>query len=128
MILVHYAMSEDSIFLLLIEIIFEILFLGCKIQEKCRHFLTYDLFEVCLAFREVHAKRKLLIPVERKALLMPNTYHDWFLPSFASWLAVVSEQVCALQCSKIRKNSAKIREIALFLNFRILCCCVFDIV
>ena len=100
-------MSEDSIFLLLIRIIFEIFFLGCKIQEKCRHFLTYDLFEVCLAFREVHAKRKLLIPVERKALLMPNTYHDWFLPSFASWLAVVSEQVYALQCSKIRKNSTK---------------------
>ena len=98
-------------------IIFEIIFLGCKIQEKCRHFLTYDLFEVCLAFREVHAKRKLLIPVERKALLMPNTYHDWFLPSFASWLAVVSEQVYALQCSKIRKNSAKIREIGTFSQF-----------
>ena len=25
---------------------------------KCRHFLTYDLFEVCIALREVHAKRK----------------------------------------------------------------------
>ena len=66
---------------------------SCKNLGKCRHFLTYDLFEVCLAFQEVFSKRKALMPVDRKTLLLTNSYHDWFMPSFAAWLAVVSEQV-----------------------------------
>ena len=39
---------------------------------KCRHFLTYDLFEVCIALREVHAKRKNIgtIHILRKQVLV----------------------------------------------------------
>ena len=70
---------------------------ACSNEDHCRHFLTYDLFEVCLALREVHSKRKCLIPVERKSLLFTTTYHDWFMPSFAGWLAVVSAQVQIFQ-------------------------------
>lgn len=66
---------------------------SCVKVENCRHFLTFDLFEVCLALREVHTKRKALLPSERKTLMLTNSYHDWFMPSFAAWLAVVSEQV-----------------------------------
>ena len=83
---------------------------SCKNLGKCRHFLTYDLFEVCLAFQEVFSKRKALMPVDRKTLLLTNSYHDWFMPSFAAWLAVVSEQV--------RSISARTK--ALFKNLWIL--------
>ena len=68
----------------------------CNCYEKdpnCRHFLTYDLFEVCLALREVYTKRKCLLPQERKSLCFSSSYHDWFIPPFAAWLAIVSEQV-----------------------------------
>lgn len=65
----------------------------CRQLQLCRHFLTYDLFEVCLALREVHAKRKQLTLLERRSLLLNSSYHDWFMPPFAAWLAVVSEQV-----------------------------------
>ena len=68
----------------------------CRNPKNCRHFLTYDLFEVCLALREVHSKRKLLTLLERRTLLLNSSYHDWFMPPFAAWLAVVSEQVCIL--------------------------------
>ena len=66
---------------------------NCKNEANCRHFLTYDLFEVCLALREVYAKRKCLLPQERKSLCFSSSYHDWFMPPFAAWLAIVSEQV-----------------------------------
>ena len=65
----------------------------CEKDPNCRHFLTYDLFEVCLALREVYAKRKCLLPQERKSLCFSSSYHDWFIPPFAAWLAIVSEQV-----------------------------------
>ena len=65
----------------------------CEKDPNCRHFLTYDLFEVCLALREVYAKRKCLLPQERKSLCFTASYHDWFIPPFAAWLAIVSEQV-----------------------------------
>lgn len=66
---------------------------NCQTVANCRHFLTYDLFEVCLALREVHGKRKNLHPIERRSLQFTSSYHDWFMPPFAAWLAVVSEQV-----------------------------------
>ena len=65
----------------------------CEKDPNCRHFLTYDLFEVCLALREVYTKRKCLLPQERKSLCFSSSYHDWFIPPFAAWLAIVSEQV-----------------------------------
>ena len=71
---------------------------GCQdieAKQECRHFLTFDLFEVCLALREVHSKRKNLLPMERRSLQLTVTYHDWFMPPFAAWLAIVSEQVCS---------------------------------
>merc|ERR1719491_975166 len=80
----------------------------CKIgeNEDCRHFLTYDLFEVCIALREVHAKRKNIAPLERRSLQFSSSYHDWFMPPFAAWLAVVSEQLPlrvskAVECEKL---------------------------
>lgn len=74
---------------------------GChSTDDECRHFLTYDLFEVCLAFREVHSKRKAIIPIERRSLQLNTSYHDWFMPSFAAWLAVVSEQVYKMGTTK----------------------------
>lgn len=68
-----------------------------KDEDFCRHFLTFDLFEVCLALREVHGKRKNLNPLERRSLQFSSSYHDWFMPPFAAWLAVVSEQVSSLR-------------------------------
>ena len=34
-----------------------------------------------------------IAPLERRSLQFSSSYHDWFMPPFAAWLAVVSEQV-----------------------------------